>query len=124
MSFEADVLPIFSASCTFSSCHGSPNGPGNNGIYLGARGGGNHDAAKIRAALVEGSSPKLPSMKYVKPFDAASSYLLVKIDGSFCAVPECADGRCGDRMPRGGSALDPAAIETITLWIAQGAPAK
>jgi hypothetical protein len=124
VSFEKDVLPIFAASCTFGSCHGSATG-GNNGIYLGKRGAvAGADAVAIRTALVEKAPDRLPSMKYVKPGDAANSYLLRKLDGDFCGIPECAGGKCGDRMPRGGDALDPAAIETVETWIAQGATMK
>ena len=122
VSFEKDVLPIFQASCVFSSCHGSPT-TGNNGIYLGKRGSAT-DAATIHTALVEKAPGKLPAMKYVKPYDAANSYLLRKLDGNFCGIPECANGKCGDRMPRGGDSLDPASMEIVEAWIAQGAPAK
>ena len=122
ISFEKEVLPIFSASCTFGSCHGSPSA-GNNGIYLGKR-GSTEDAATVHAALVEKSSSKLPSMKYVKPFDAENSYLLHKLGGEFCGIPQCAGGKCGERMPRGGDALDAASMEIIEAWIAQGATMK
>jgi hypothetical protein len=124
VSFEKDVLPIFAASCTFGSCHGSPSGA-NNGIYLGKRGSiSGTDAAAIRTALVERASDRLPSMKYVKPYDASNSYLLRKLDGDFCGIPECAGGTCGDRMPRGGDALEAAKIEIVQAWIAQGATEK
>ena len=119
VSFKDDVLPIFAQSCSFSSCHGSPTG-GNNGIYLGARGSAN--AIEIRDALVGKSSTRMPSMKYVTPYKPESSYLLHKLDGNFCGLDACADGKCGERMPRGGDALDPSQIELVQAWVAQGAP--
>ena len=106
------------ASCTFGSCHGSPTG-GNNGIYLGAKGGGNVSA--IREALLGKGPAMLPSMKYVTPYQPQNSFLLKKLEGDFCGIDSCADGKCGERMPRGGDPIDPAALETVQTWIAQGA---
>jgi len=121
VSFKDDVLPIFEQSCVFSSCHGSKTG-GNNGIYLGARGSSN--ATEIRDALVGKSSTRMPSMKYVTPFRPESSYLLHKLDGNFCGLDACAEGKCGDRMPKGGDALEPSQLELVQAWIAQGASDK
>lgn len=119
VSFRKQVLPIFAASCTFGSCHGSKSA-GNNGIYLGAR-GSVADAASIRAALLEKGPVAAPSMRYVTPSNHDSSYLWVKLTGRFCAVPECADGKCGEAMPRGGDTLQPSDMSTVRSWIAQGA---
>ena len=119
VSFKDDILPIFQQSCVFSSCHGSPTGA-NNGIYLGAKGSAN--TTGIRDALVGKSSARMPSMKYVTPGKPESSYLLHKLDGNFCGLDACADGKCGDRMPRGGDALDEGLISVVEAWIAQGAP--
>jgi hypothetical protein len=117
LSFAADVLPVFVQSCAFGACHGSPKN-GNNGIFLGAKVGAN-DAAAIRASLV-GSPSTQTRLPYVTPSDPARSYLFRKLT-DLCGLP-CEDGRCGERMPRGGDPLDPASLETVRAWIAQGAP--
>lgn len=119
VSFRKQVLPIFAASCTFGSCHGSKSA-GNNGLYLGARGSVT-DATAIRAALLEKGPAAAPSMRYVTPSDHGSSYLWVKLTGRFCAVPECADGTCGQVMPRGGDTLQQRDMATVWSWIEQGA---
>jgi hypothetical protein len=117
VSFEREVLPIFQASCSFTSCHGSP---GLNSIYLGAKGRVT-DASTIRTALLEQRPKALASMPYVTPSDTGNSFLLRKLDGAFCNL-DCEDGKCGERMPKGGDPLAPAALETIETWIASGAP--
>ncbi|MBX3187789.1 MAG: hypothetical protein KF819_12270 [Labilithrix sp.] len=119
VSFERDVLPVFGQSCVFGACHGAKGG-NDHGIYLGAK-GSTDDAAEIRAALLERGPARVPSMRFVKPNDPANSYLIRKLEGSFCDIPACDDGACGDRMPRGGEPLDPAAREIVEAWIAQGA---
>lgn len=119
VSFRKHVLPIFAASCTFGSCHGSKSA-GNNGIYLGSRGSVT-DAASIRAALLETGPAAAPSLRYVTPSNHERSYLWVKLTGRFCDVPECADGKCGQAMPRGGDTLEPTGMTTVRSWIEQGA---
>ena len=121
VSFRNEVLPIFAASCAFGSCHGSPSSEANNGVFLGARSGPT-DASAIRAALLGGTSVEVPSLPHVAPSDPSRSYLLRKLDGDFCGIPECANGECGQRMPRGGDPLDAKARATIEAWIASGAP--
>ena len=121
VSMQNDVLPIFAQSCSFSACHGSPSGD-DNGIFLGLKGSAN--ASTVRAALVAKSSTHMPSMKLVTPGQPETSFLVHKLEGDFCALDACADGKCGERMPRGWDALDPAALATIRAWIAQGAPAN
>jgi hypothetical protein len=118
VSFAADVMPVFVQSCAFGSCHGSPKGA-NNGVFLGAKGGAN-DAAAIRAGLVGRPSSQGPSLPYVTPSDPSQSYLFRKLT-DFCGLSACDGDRCGQRMPRGGDPLDPAALETVRAWIAQGA---
>jgi len=117
VSFAADVLPVFLSSCAFAACHGSSKG-GSNGVFLGAKNGSN-DAAAIRASLVGRTATQAP-LPYVTPSDPSRSYLFRKLT-ELCGLP-CEDGRCGQRMPRGGDPLDPASLETVRAWIAQGAP--
>jgi hypothetical protein len=119
VSFATDVVPIFVMSCAFGSCHGSSKGT-NNGVFLGIKGGGN-DAPAIRAGLVGRPSTQGASLPYVTPSDPSQSYLFRKLT-DFCGLPTCDADRCGERMPRGGDPLDPASLELIRAWIAQGAP--
>ena len=120
VSFAADVLPVLVTSCAYGSCHGSPRGS-NNGVFLGAKGERN-DAAAIRAGLVGRPSAQSRSLPYVTPSDPARSYLFRKLTADFCGLPACEHDGCGQRMPRGGDPLDPASLETVRAWIAQGAP--
>ena len=116
VSLAKDVVPIFTQSCAFSSCHGSTGG-GNNGIFLGGT-----DPAKIHDAIVNVASSELPSMVYVKAGDARESYLMRKLDGSQCALnAQCTGSDCGDPMPRNDTALPVDTRDTIRRWIAQGA---
>lgn len=123
VSFAADVLPIFVASCSFGSCHGAAKGD-NHGVFLGAKSSAN-DAAAIRASLVDKPSTQSPSTPYVTPSDPARSYLYRKLTGDLCGITECgSDGAaCGRRMPRGGEQLDAASLEIVRTWIVQGASA-
>jgi hypothetical protein len=119
-SFRADVVPIFQTSCAFSSCHGAPSSAESNGIFLGLR-DGTTDPTTIHDGLV-GQSPRAnPGMPYVLPSNPGSSFLVRKIEGDFCGLA-CTNGTCGDRMPKGGDPLDPAARSVIATWIARGAP--
>lgn len=118
VSFAADVLPIFTASCAFSSCHGTARGSAN--VFLGKKDGDN-DASAIRALLVSKPSKQSPSTPYVTPASPARSYLYLQLTGELCGLPDCADGRCGQIMPRGGDKLDAASLETVRTWIQQGA---
>ena len=118
VSFAADVLPIFTASCAFSACHGTVRGSAN--VFVGKKDGGN-DASAIRALLVDKPSKQSPSTPYVTPSSPARSYLYLKLTGELCGLPECADGGCGQIMPRGGDKLDAASLETVRTWILEGA---
>jgi hypothetical protein len=55
-SFSNDVMPIFEASCAFTSCHGSIAAP-QAGMYLGS------NAADVYANIVGVTSTQYPSMK-------------------------------------------------------------
>lgn len=107
VSFSDEVLPILRDSCSFSSCHGTP---GRNGLYLIG------DASTVRAALLETSLRA--SMPFVTPGKPDQSWLLRKLDADFCGVT--CNGGCGERMPKRGDALDPAATTTIATWIGKG----
>jgi len=66
------------------------------------------------ASMVNVTSIEVPSLKIVKPGDAANSYLVVKI------VPSD-PRRSGLQMPATGPALAPDVIEVIRRWIDEGA---
>jgi hypothetical protein len=116
VSFASEVMPLFQTSCAFVSCHGSPSK--NNGIYLGSGGADGAGASEARAALLE-VAPSA-SMPFVTPGKPDRSFLIRKLDGDFCGLT--CEGGCGERMPKGGAALAPAALTTIATWIANGAP--
>jgi hypothetical protein len=66
------------------------------------------------------NSTELPSMKRIKPSDAANSYLLHKVNGTQGSV-----GGSGSRMPQGcsgSSCLSAATRTVIENWINSGAP--
>jgi hypothetical protein len=115
VSFANDVIPVFSQSCAFSTCHGSTVGTAN-GVFLG------RDAAKVHAAIVSVASGELPAMPFVTPGKPRESYLMRKMDGSQCALDtQCTGGSCQDSMPKRSPLLDVAARDVVRRWIAQGA---
>jgi hypothetical protein len=118
VSFSSDVLPIFVASCSFSSCHGSTRG-NHNGVFLGTAGA--NDAPAIRAGLVGQPSTQSPSTPLVTPSDPSRSYLFRKLQGTMCGLEDCSSGKCGQTMPRGGDKLDAAKLDIVRTWIMQGA---
>jgi hypothetical protein len=115
VSFANDVIPVFSQSCAFSTCHGSTTGPAN-GVFLG------RDGAKVHTAIVGVASGELPAMPFVTPGKPRESYLMRKMDGSQCALDaQCTGGSCQDSMPKRSPLLDLAARDVVRRWIAQGA---
>ena len=116
VSFARDVVPVFTKSCGFSSCHGSTTGSAN-GVFLGGT-----DPARIHAAIVDVRSSELPTMSFVKANEPRESFLLRKMDGSQCALTsQCTNGDCGQSMPRNEEPLPLATRDTVRRWIAQGA---
>ena len=115
VSFEKDVMPIFQASCAFSTCHGSNVGTAN-GVYLGA------DRARVHAAIVSVPGDELATMPFVTPGDPRASYLMRKMDGSQCALDaQCKGGSCQGSMPKNEESLPVATRDVVRRWIAQGA---
>ncbi|MDF2694168.1 MAG: hypothetical protein K0S65_2551 [Labilithrix sp.] len=116
VTFAKDVMPIFSQSCAFASCHGSTTGT-TNGVFLGGT-----DPARVHQAIVDVRSSKLPTMSYVKPGDPRESFLLRKMDASQCPLDaQCTGADCGEAMPRNGSELPVETRDIVRRWIAQGA---
>jgi hypothetical protein len=102
-SFDDDVQPILTASCTSSSCHDGSSPP--KGLDL--RSGVAYDN------IVNVSSDEIPSLLLVKPGDSSKSYLYMKVSG--------ASGISGSRMPKSGSALNSSQLAAIRYWILNGA---
>jgi len=116
VSFSKDVMPIFTQSCAFTSCHGSSTGSAN-GVFLGGT-----DPTRVYQAIVDVRSSELPTMSYVKAGEPRESFLLRKMDGSQCALSsECTGNDCGQSMPRNDETLPIEKRDVVRRWIAQGA---
>jgi hypothetical protein len=117
VSFRNDVLPLFTQSCAFSTCHGT-EASSNQGLYLGS--GPAPDAVKVRASLLAMSATA--GMFYVIPGDPKKSFVMRKLDGDQCMLDTTCVGRtCGARMPRNGAQLPQTQRDAVRRWIAQGA---
>jgi hypothetical protein len=114
VTFSGDVLPIFSASCAFVSCHGSETGP-QGGVYLGT------NSALVYSNLVGVASTYLPTMPRIDPGNPGSSFLLHRVDGDACTLPGCTMAACSELMPQDSTPLPQAELLTLRAWIAQGA---
>lgn len=116
VSFSKDVMPVFTQSCAFTSCHGSSTGSAN-GVFLGGA-----DPTRVHKAIVDVRSSKLPTMSYVKASDPRESFLMRKMDGSHCVLDaQCTSGDCGQSMPRNDETLSLETRDKVRRWIAQGA---
>ena len=112
VSFQRDVAPVLTTSCTTSSCHGGGSRPP---VLLPHAG-----PAALRAALVGVAAEQRPSRLYVRPGDPAVSYLMQKLDGHLNDV-ECTDHDCGEPMPQDNPPLSAEARDKVRTWISQGA---
>lgn len=99
VSFSSQVQPIFTESCAVPGCH-----------VTGGIAPMSLQQGKAYADIVNVPSIEQPPYVRVKPYDADSSYLYLKITG-----------RAGTRMPLQRAPLDSADIATIRRWINQGA---
>jgi len=102
VSFKEDVVPILNRHCVM--CH-----------LPGAEQGGLSLYPDAWTQLVDIPSAQSPLMQ-VKPGSPEDSYLYVKLIDSGASV-----GGSGQQMPGQQPALDKDQIETIRLWIEQGA---
>jgi len=102
VSFEGDVLPILNSYCVM--CH-----------LPGAEQGGLSLYPDAWSRLV-GKPSVQSSLLRVDPGSPESSYLYLKLIGTGESV-----GGSGLQMPFQQAPLDPDQLETIRLWIAQGA---
>ena len=99
-SLAEDVMPIFAASCAFSSCHGGATPPG----YLRLGPASQVTPASVRAALVDVPARADAQLRLVVSGDPDGSFLVRKLEGRFEDLP-CAPEACGDRMPQGNPPL-------------------
>jgi hypothetical protein len=104
-SFGSDVYPIIkNHGCAGTSCHG------------GARPAQGLDMSSQSVAygsLVNVASSECKSRKLVLPGAPASSYMLDKVKGTnLCS---------GSKMPKTGTGLSSAEINTVASWIGSGA---
>ncbi len=114
-SYRKDVLPILTGSCALSACHGDRNGNPGVGIYLPLG-----DPEGIYADLMT-DSRTAKGHKFVVPRDPAKSFLYAKVVGDLTDfIPSCPNAGCGDRMPPTGRLSD-ADLDTLKLWITEGA---
>jgi len=93
---SAQVLAIFTASC--GSCHGATSPT--DGLDL--------VSANLGVRLANKASVGCTGKVIVDPGNAASSYLLDKLQG---------DATCGVQMPKGKPALDATSINCVADWI-------
>lgn len=102
LGFDTDVWPIVAERC---------------GCHLDGNGAGQLKLAKDVAYdnLVGQPSNQADKMLLVAPGDVEASYLWFKLNNTQKSV-----GGSGKRMPPGG-ALDPADIDVVAQWIADGA---
>lgn len=119
-SLRNDVLPVFSFSCAFASCHGAAR---SDRVYLGTRAADGEPLATptaIRAALLERANEA--DLALVVPSRPEESFLMYKLDGDFCAIASRCVEDCGEPMPKGSALLAASERDTIRRWIAEGAP--
>ena len=109
VSFSTDVVPIFASKCA-PQCHQVE------GEWYPL----DLDEAPW-AALVGIPAPQLPRMAFVEPGSPQNSYLWHKVNDTHFDV-----GGKGLKMPKASArfeyALSPEELDTIALWILQGAP--
>jgi hypothetical protein len=96
VSFQHDVVPLI-GHCGGEQCHG---GIGMSWPY----------SSLVNKVTMQCGDGRV----FVKPGDPANSYLLQKLEGTHMCM--------GARMPKAGSPLSAAAIQTIADWICEGAP--
>jgi hypothetical protein len=135
VSFKTDIQPLFVGSCAVgaSNCHGDPtkDEKTTGQVFLGYppdSGLDQPDAATILAALVNQTSPEVPTMSIVAAGDPDASYMMHKLDQDFCLYSATCNMQhntnfeyCGNGMPYQNGTLDMPTRDKVRRWIAQGA---
>lgn len=104
VSLSRDVQPIFSKSCALRGCHGATLPKEGLDLSSGAS----------YSNLVNVAAKECTGRLRVKPGDPAASYLVNKLMG----VNLC----FGSQMPKSGTSLPKAELDSIGTWICNGAP--
>lgn len=99
-SFTAIQDSIFNLSCAFSGCHGGTQNP-------------ELTQGEAYDNIVEEFSLGRPLLQYINPGQPDSSYLYLKLIGD----PSIA----GQQMPRGGDPLKQSMLDSVRVWIENGA---
>jgi hypothetical protein len=122
VSLDRDVQPILSSHCAVAGCHGAPLGAPMSLL-----------SSDTYTALVGAAACEAPAFKRVEAGSSATSYLLMKLEGTqsailggggcgTCTFVAGTVADCGSRMPLGGPFLADAEIQVIREWIDEGAP--
>ena len=120
VSFKTDVMPVLTANCSSSICHGIADGA-QGGLFLGAETMKGADADTVYSSLMA-MSGEASSLPYVMPTNIANSFVMHKLDGDQCMIADkCTQGDCLLQMPRDRQ-LPVATRDIVRRWIAQGAP--
>lgn len=141
-SLEHDLMPIFGASCTFSSCH--DRSAMKAGLVLGdpkslREDGGFIDPLLLKevrdSLLAPSTTVASPAVPRVTPGDPTRSFLLDKITNtqSERGYAQCrnqgptrsSSNSCGDPMPFGDPnycSTNSGKVMAIAAWIRDGAP--
>jgi hypothetical protein len=136
-SFRHELLPIFSTSCNFGSCHDGDDTTGhlrlgNTCTFDPQTSTCNFDESLVTDELVQrihrnllSPSTNAPSMKRVDPGKIEQSFALFKLSGCQNAFPEltfCT--ACGDPMPPITALIEwqPLTFQRFATWVAAGAP--
>ena len=135
VSLERDLMPMFGASCTFSSCHDRSSKKA--GLFLGDPSSPIDPTLlmEVRDSLLAPSmTVTAPAVPRVTPGDPTKSFLLDKVTGSqdgrgyTCESqePSPADSTsCGATMPFGYAdycAENPHKVGAMAAWIRDRAP--
>jgi hypothetical protein len=104
-SFDRDIQPIFTARCATASCHN----------FATQQMGLNLEAGAAYDAIVDEDSPTSHDLRYIRPFQPDSSWLVRMIQA------DPARRFFNERMPLGRTPLTDNQIATIINWVNAGA---
>jgi hypothetical protein len=107
VSLATHVQPILTASCASGACHGGAMPQ--QGMKLTT-------ADTTLAYTVNVASMELPAMDRIEPGNAATSYLVHKINNTHIGA-----GGSGSQMPLGAPALPLQTRRMIARWVTEGA---
>lgn len=102
---------VFTQSCTFSSCHGSPYAPSRLDLRAG----------KSYAALVGQPAEHDPSLILVVPYDPDASYLVAKLEGRRIETGLPHEGHSDIMPPADTGTLAEEWKAAVREWVKRGA---